>query len=101
MTLLLVALLAGLFVIPAVLLTVGHRLRKRSARVQSAFWGAIVAHIVASLAVVVFSMIPSEGWQATDVLRGAIGFWSLLIAPVVGAAIGALRGRNGGAAAAS
>ena len=91
MTLLLVALLAGLFVIPAVLLTVGHRLRKRSARVQSAFWGAIVAHIVASLAVVVFSMIPSEGWQATDVLRGTIAFWSLLVAPIVGAGIGALR----------
>ena len=89
----LVVLLAGLFVIPAVLLTVGHRLRKRNARVQSAFWGAIVAHIVASLAVVVFSMIPPEGWQSTDVLRGAIGFWSLLVAPVVGAAIGALRGR--------
>lgn len=95
MTLPLIVLLAGLFVIPAVLLMVGHRLRRRSAHVQSAFWGAIFAHIIASLAVVAFSMIPPEAWQTTDSLRGAIGFWSLLVAPVVGAAIGALRGRNG------
>jgi len=91
MTLQLILLLAGLFVVPAVLLSVGHRLRRRSARVQSAFWGAILAHIVASLAVVVFSMIPPEGWQSTDTMRGAIGLWSLLVAPAVGAAIGAAR----------
>ena len=94
MTLPQIVLLAGLFVIPAVLLSVGHRLRRRSARVQSAFWGAIFAHIFASLAVAVFSMLPPEAWQSTDTMRGAVGFWSLLVAPAIGAAVGALRART-------
>lgn len=87
------ALLAGLFIVPGTLLSIGHRLRRRSPRLQSAFWGAIAAHILASLAVLWFSMIPAEGWQSTDMLRGAIGFWSLLIAPVVGGALGAMRAK--------
>ena len=93
MTMQLAVLLVGLFVVPGALLAVGHRLRKRSARVQSAFWGAIFAHIVAALAVTVFSMVPPEEWQSTDYTRGAISLWSLLIAPLVGAAVGALRAR--------
>ena len=52
MTIGLIALLAGLFAIPAALLTVGHRLRRRSARMQSVFWGALLAHVIAALAVV-------------------------------------------------
>lgn len=94
MTVALVALLAGLFVVPAALLAVGHRLRRRSPRVQSAFWGAIVAHIVAALIVVVFSMTPPEEWRPSDITRGAISFWSLLIAPLVGAAFGAMFGAS-------
>lgn len=91
MSVALVALLSGLFVVPALLLIVGHRLRRRSARVQSAFWGAIAAHILAAIAAVTFGMIPPEQWRADDFWRGAFGFWSLLIAPVIGAFFGYLR----------
>lgn len=88
MSVALVAMLSGLFVIPALLLTVGHRLRRRSVRVQSAFWGAIAAHVLAAVAAMVFSMIPPEEWRADDLWRGAFGFWAMLVAPVVGAAFG-------------
>ena len=90
MTIPLTALLAGLFVVPAVLLLVGHRLRKRPARTQSAFWGALIAHIVAALLVLFFSMIPPEGWHADDFWRGAFTLWGLLVFPLIGAGVGAV-----------
>ncbi|MEO7360000.1 MAG: hypothetical protein ABI120_06710, partial [Gemmatimonadaceae bacterium] len=70
---------------------VSHRFRRRSARVQSAFWAAIVAHILAAVAAIVFGMIPPELWRADEFWRGAIGFWALLIAPIAGAAFGYFR----------
>lgn len=88
MSIALVAMLSGLFVVPALLLGVSHRLRKRSARVQSAFWGAIVAHIFSALAAIIFGMIPPESWTADDFWRGAFGFWAMLFLPIIGAALG-------------
>lgn len=88
----LAAFLAGLFIVPAVLLSVGHRIRKRTPQVQSAFWGGLLAHIVASLAAITASMIAAEEWQSSDVWRGFFGFWMMLVAPVIGATIGYLIG---------
>lgn len=91
MTIPLMALMLGMFVVPALLLATGHKLRKRSPRVQSAFWGAIVGHIVAMLLASYFGMVPAESWQSSDTVRGFFGFWFMLVAPVIGAAIGSLR----------
>lgn len=88
MTVSLFAMLAGLFVMPALLLAGGHRLRRRSPKFRSAFWGAIVAHVMAAAVACVASMWPPEEWQSGQLWRGAIGFWSLLIAPLIGAGIG-------------
>lgn len=94
MTFTLIVLLAGLFVVPALLLAIGHRLRKRTPRAQRAFWGAIGGHVVASIGAIVYSMIPPEEWRSGDVLRGTATFYALLVLPVIGALLGASLRRN-------
>jgi hypothetical protein len=91
----LAAFLAGMFVVPAVLLSIGHRIRKRPAKIQSAFWGGMFAHILASVAAITASMIAAEEWQSSDFWRGLFGFWMMLVAPLIGATIGyALGGKS-------
>ncbi len=87
----LVAMLAGLFAVPALLLWLGHRLRRRSARARGAFWGALVGHVVAIPPVLWVAMVPPSLWTPDDTVRGAIGFWALLVAPLVGGVVGAVR----------
>jgi amino acid transporter len=84
------AMLAGVFVVPVVLLVLGHRLRRREARWQRAFWGALIAHVVMAPIALVAAMSPAAEWAPTDTLRGALGFWSLLVVPAIGGMIGAL-----------
>lgn len=93
MTTHLAALLTGLFVVPAMLLWIGHRLRRRSARSRGIFWGALLGHVVATPVVLWVSMVPPVAWSADDTLRGALGFWALLVAPALGAVVGALTAR--------
>jgi hypothetical protein len=89
MTIGVVALLLGVFVVPAALLWMGHRLRRRPVRWQRAFWGGLTGHAVALVVGTLAAMIPPEEWSATDHLRGALAFWSFLILPIAGALIGA------------
>ena len=44
---------------------------------------------------VIAGMYPPAEWSDGDVMRGLAGFWLLLIAPVVGAVLGAITGRGG------
>lgn len=88
------ALLAGLFVVPVVLLWLGHRLRRRPVRLRGAFWGGVIGYGVASLAALVVGMYPPHEWSGGDVMRGLLGFWLLLIAPLVGALLGAITARG-------
>jgi len=88
----LAAMMAGLFVVPGILLAASHRLRRRSNKLQSAFWGAAIAHMMAVIAATLASMISAEQWQSDDLWRGVFGFWVLLVAPFIGATIGYLRG---------
>jgi hypothetical protein len=85
----LAAMLAGVFVVPTVLLWLGHRLRRRPHRWQRVFWGALVAHVIAVPVVAVAAMMPAAEWAPTDTVRGLLGFWLLLVAPVVGGVVGA------------
>lgn len=92
----LAAMLAGSFGVPAVLLWLGHRIRRRAPRWRGAFWGAVVAHGVAVPIAAVAAMTPPVEWASTDMLRGLLGLWLLLLAPVLGGAIGAaLTSRSG------
>jgi hypothetical protein len=90
MTLGLGAMLAGVFGVPLALLWLGHRVRRREAKWRGAFWGALIAHVVAAPPALVAAMFPAAEWAPTDTMRGALGFWSLLVAPVLGALFGAV-----------
>lgn len=90
----LAALLAGAFGVPLVLLWVGHRLRRRAARVRGAFWGAFTGHLLAIPLATLAAMMPPAEWAPGDVLRGALGFWALLLLPLLGAGVGALLARG-------
>lgn len=93
----LAAMLVGLVVVPAALLWLGHRLRRRADVWQGAFWGALTGHLVALPLALAAALWPPAEWAPTDVLRGALGFWALALLPLVGGVLGALgrRARRG------
>ena len=97
----LLALLVGLFVIPAFLLYLGHRLRRRSRRARAVFWGALCGHTIAGLMAVVYSMIPPEAWTSSDVTRGFFGFYGMLAGGLLGALVGLLASRGPSTSASS
>lgn len=97
----LLALLAGLFGIPALLLYLGHRLRRRSRRARAVFWGALSGHTIAGLIAVVYSMIPPEAWTSSDATRGFFGFYGMLAGGVLGSLIGLLASRGPATSASS
>lgn len=84
------AMLAGLFVVPVALLWTGHRLRRLPPRTRRAFWGGIIGHCVAGTLALVAGMIRPEEWTAQDTARGFLGMWSLVFLPLLGALAGAL-----------
>jgi hypothetical protein len=86
-----VILLLGLFGVPLALLITGHRLKRGSWRRQHAFWGGVAGHLIALVLATWASLVPPIGWQDHDVVRGALGVWSLVVLPIVGATIGAVR----------
>lgn len=94
MTVGIAAMLAGAFVVPALLLVLGHRFRRRTPRVRRIFWGAVIGHILAIPIASAAAMYPAMEWDGGDQLRGALGLWSLLVLPAIGALVGALRGRS-------
>ncbi len=83
------ALLLGLFAVPALLLWLGHRLHRRSARVRGAFWGGAVGHTLAMCAATVAAMYPPAAWTGGEVARGVLGFGAMLGGGLIGAVLGA------------
>lgn len=86
--------LLGLFLMPLVFLALGHKWRKRSPRQRAAFWGGLTGYLFAACAALWVGMTPAAEWSAGDTVRGAVGYWSLLVAPALGAAIAAAVGKN-------
>lgn len=85
------ALLTGLFVAPALLLWLGHRLRRRSALARRVFWGGVTGHTLGMLVTLVAAHYPpvfwgGEGWRAVAVHA------SMLAGASLGAAAGAVQG---------
>ena len=89
------AMLAGLFVVPAGLLWLGHRLRRRPPRWRGAFWGALAGHVAAVVLATVAALLPPELWSADDLLRGLLGYAALPLLPVVGGLAGAVAAGGG------
>ena len=85
--------LVGLYVLPLALLSLGHHLKRRSARAKRIFWGAVIGHCVAGTLALFAGMIMPEEWTDQERLRGFLGLWSLLIFPLAGGIAGALKAR--------
>ncbi len=100
MSLSLLALLAGMFVVPVALLWLGHRLRRRSARSRGVFWGAVVGHTLGMLASVAAMHVPAVLWAGGDA-RTIVVHWGMLIGAIVGAAFGWMMGARRGESASS
>jgi hypothetical protein len=90
-------LLVGIFGVPLVLLTIGHKLRRRTPRQQKVFWGMLAGYLVGALVSVIASVSPPEMWASTSTIRGAFGLWLPVVAPAIGAAVGAMRAPRGAA----
>jgi hypothetical protein len=89
----------GLFGVPLALLAYGHRLRRRTARERNIFWGALIGHCIAGIIALFYGMIPPESWVPENTTRGFFGLWALLLLPVAGAVLGALKPSTTNAAA--
>ena len=85
-----VALLLGLFGVPALLLSIGHRLRQRPAVWRRVFWGGLIGHSLALLALMIVSMFPPVLWEGGPYMRDIAVHWSLILGAIVGGGIAAL-----------
>ena len=85
-----VALLLGLFGAPALLLSIGHRLRHRPAVWRRVFWGGLIGHSLALLALMVITMYPPVLWEGGVRARDMAVHWSLILGAVVGGGLAAL-----------
>ena len=97
MSLHILAFIIGLFLVPLALLAVAHKLRRRSPRVRSAFWGAVLGHIAAAVVATTWGMIPAETLTPAEGARGFASLWTLLVFPLLGAAIGWFKPQSGSA----
>jgi hypothetical protein len=84
------AMLVGLFAVPAFLLWAGHHWRHTGPRMRGAFWGGIIAHSIGALLATAAGVFWPVEWDSDDTVRGFFGFWSMLLLFVAGAAIGAV-----------
>jgi hypothetical protein len=86
------ALLAGLFLVPALLLWMGHRLRRRTGGWRAAFWGATAGYGLGMLAALAALHQPPVLWTGGG--RAAVVHWGMLAGAALGCAIGWLAGRR-------
>ncbi|HEX3157765.1 MAG TPA: hypothetical protein VHQ45_04570 [Gemmatimonadaceae bacterium] len=83
------ALLLGLFAAPALMLQLGHRLQRRSARERGMFWGLVIGHSLGAAVASVALFLPPEFWALDASLRTIAAFWGML----AGGALGLIAGR--------
>jgi len=91
----LLALLAGMFIVPVGLLWLGHRLRRRTAPSRGVFWGAVAGHTLGMLASVAAMHVPAVPWAGGDA-RTIIVHWGMLLGAILGGAIGWMMGARRG-----
>lgn len=83
------ALLVGLFVAPAWFMLQGHRLRDRTRRGRSMFWGAVTGHTVATIVLMIVLLSPPSMWQGSTAREYAV-YWLLLAGTAAGVFIAAI-----------
>ena len=82
------AFLMGLFVVPALLLALGHRYRRRPLFWRRVFWGGVIGHSLAILMMLAATMYPPVLWEGPA--RSAAVHWSMILGAVIGGAIAAV-----------
>lgn len=95
MSLLNLAMLVGVFVVPTLLLWLGHRFRRRTPRQRGLFWGALTGYLLGIVSATLAGTLPPYLWAPDDLFRGIAGYGALLLLPVIGGVIGALRASVG------
>lgn len=89
------ALAAGLFVVPALLLWLGHRLRRQTPVRRRVFWGATIGYLLGMLLTLVAIHYPPVLWAGGG-WRTAVVHWGMVVGAAVGAGIGRLPRRRAG-----
>ncbi len=84
-----VALLMGLFVVPAVLLAIGHRLRRRPPFWRRVFWGGVIGHSIAVLVMLAVTVYPPVVWEGGLRARDVAVHWAMVLGGIVGGVIAA------------
>ncbi|HWM92378.1 MAG TPA: hypothetical protein VN493_16555 [Thermoanaerobaculia bacterium] len=84
-----VALLVGLFAVPALLLALGHRLRRRTPLWRRVFWGGVAGHSIAILAMMAVTMFPPVAWEGGLHARDVAVHWSIVLGGIAGGAVAA------------
>jgi len=88
------ALLLGLFAVPAALSALGHRFREGDPGRKRRFWGGVIGY-AAGLAVAVTAMlVPPVAWAGGGVAREMAVHWSMLAGFLAGVLAGALSTRR-------
>lgn len=82
-----VALLAGLFAVPVLLLALGHRLRNRPPFWRRVFWGAVAGHSIALVVTLAAALYPPIAWADGPRPRDNAVHWALVVGALVGGAI--------------
>ncbi|HEX5870246.1 MAG TPA: hypothetical protein VFY65_07525, partial [Longimicrobium sp.] len=86
------ALVIGLFVVPALLLWLGHRLRRQTAARRRIFWGATLGYVLGLLVTLVAIHYPAVLWTGGG-WRTALVHWGMIVGAVLGAGIGGVMRR--------
>lgn len=84
-----VALLIGLFLVPALLLALGNRLRRRTPLWRRVFWGGVAGHTLALVVTVTAALWPPVWWHEGPFWRDAAVHWTLVFGALLGAALAA------------
>lgn len=87
--------LTGLFLVPLVLLMLGHRLRDRTPTQRRMFWGGIIGYLAGMLVAVSAALYPPVHWPGTDSLRGLLVHGAMLFFGLLGMVSGAVTGGPG------
>lgn len=86
------ALLVGLFVVPSLLLAVGHRMRERSDRTKRLFWGGVIGHALGVVVTMLVMMSPPVWWADAESVRTLAVYWAMIIGFGAGAVAGVVKG---------
>jgi hypothetical protein len=81
------ALVVGLFVVPALLLWLGHRMRRQTDARRRIFWGATIGYLAGMLVTLVAIHYPAVLWTGAG-WRTAVVHWGMVVGAALGAGVG-------------